>query len=50
MPLPHDDPKTREPDVGLARQTIGWEAKVPRRIGLKKTIEYFQELDRSGNL
>jgi len=43
-PLPEDDPKQRQPDITLARQTLGWEPKVPLEEGLKKTIEYFREI------
>jgi dTDP-glucose 4,6-dehydratase len=47
-PLPQDDPKVRRPDIALARENLGWEPKVPRAEGLKKTMEYFKaklELD-----
>ena len=40
--LPEDDPKVRQPDITRARELLGWEPKVPRRIGLKRTFEYFQ--------
>ncbi len=42
-PLPKDDPKVRQPDTRLARETFGWEPRVPLREGLKKTIHYFRE-------
>jgi dTDP-glucose 4,6-dehydratase len=41
-PLPEDDPKVRQPDITRARQLLGWEPKVEREEGLKKTIEYFR--------
>lgn len=47
-PLPQDDPVMRRPDIGLAKQTFGWEPKVPLREGLKKTIDYFDDLLRTG--
>jgi UDP-glucuronate decarboxylase len=47
-PLPSDDPKQRQPDIGKARQILGWEPKVPLRHGLTKTIAYFDELLSSG--
>jgi dTDP-glucose 4,6-dehydratase len=41
-PLPQDDPKVRKPDITRARQLLGWEPKVNRHEGLKRTLEYFQ--------
>ena len=41
-PLPEDDPKVRQPDIGRARKILGWEPKVGLDEGLKKTIEYFK--------
>lgn len=41
-PLPQDDPKVRQPDIGLARRLLGWEPKVELTDGLKKTIEFFK--------
>ena len=41
-PLPADDPARRCPDIGLAREALGWEPKVALEDGLKKTIEYFR--------
>jgi dTDP-glucose 4,6-dehydratase len=43
LPLPEDDPKTRQPDITIARQVLGWEPRVPLREGLEKTIPYFRE-------
>jgi len=43
-PLPSDDPKQRQPDIGLARAELGWEPKVQLREGLAKTIDYFRGL------
>ena len=41
-PLPVDDPKVRQPDIGRARQVLGWEPKVDFEIGIRETIEYFR--------
>jgi UDP-glucuronate decarboxylase len=41
-PLPPDDPKQRRPDIGLAREILGWSPRVQLREGLLKTIEYFE--------
>jgi UDP-glucuronate decarboxylase len=43
MPLPSDDPKQRQPDISIAKQTMGWEPKVPLEAGIEKTIEYFKK-------
>ena len=42
--LPVDDPKQRQPDITKARQLLGWEPKVGRAEGLKRTYEYFKSL------
>src|SRR5512144_3433302 len=41
-PLPEDDPKVRQPDIGRAKKILGWEPKVGLDDGLRKTIEYFK--------
>ena len=41
-PLPEDDPKVRQPDIGRARAILGWEPKVGLDEGLQKTIESFR--------
>ena len=43
-PLPADDPQQRKPDLTLAREKLGWAPVVPLEKGLKKTIEYFDQL------
>ena len=43
-PLPKDDPKQRRPDITRAKEILGWEPKVERAEGLKKTYEYFKSL------
>ena len=45
-PLPKDDPTQRQPDIGKAREILGWEPKVSRAEGLKITYEAFQQLPR----
>lgn len=45
LPLPEDDPCQRQPDISLAREKLdGWEPVVNLRDGLKKTIDYFDQL------
>jgi UDP-glucuronate decarboxylase len=46
--LPSDDPKQRQPDISLAREKLGWEPEVELETGLKKTIDYFDELLKKG--
>lgn len=41
--LPQDDPKVRKPDITKARKVLGWEPKIDRAEGLKRTLEYFKE-------
>lgn len=43
-PLPVNDPQQRQPDISLARDTLGWRPKVALRDGLIKTIDYFETL------
>jgi UDP-glucuronate decarboxylase len=47
-PLPSDDPKQRRPDITLAKETLGWEPKVPLEEGLEKTIAYFSGALKKG--
>lgn len=42
-PLPHDDPKQRQPDNSLAKQILGWEPTVQLDEGLEFMIEYFRK-------
>jgi dTDP-glucose 4,6-dehydratase len=42
-PLPQDDPKVRKPDIGRARDLLGWTPRIDRHEGLKKTLDYFRE-------
>ncbi len=38
-----DDPKVRQPDIGLARNLLGWEPKVSPEEGLRWTVEWFRD-------
>ncbi len=41
--LPVDDPKTRQPDISLAKGELGWEPAVVLEDGLRKTIDWFKK-------
>ena len=40
--LPQDDPIQRQPDISLATSSFNWKPATDMKLGLKKTIEYFQ--------
>ena len=42
--LPEDDPKQRCPDITLAKNKLKWSPSVNRIDGIKKTIEYFENI------
>lgn len=48
MPLPVDDPKVRQPDITKAREILGWEPKVSRDEGLRRTLDYFRQVVQPG--
>jgi dTDP-glucose 4,6-dehydratase len=41
--LPVDDPKTRQPDITMARTRLGWEPVVSLEEGLARTIGWFRQ-------
>ena len=43
-PLPTDDPKVRQPDIGKARRLLKWEPKVDVEEGLTRTIDWCRKL------
>ena len=48
--LPSDDPKQRQPDISAAREIFGWEPKTQLREGLVRTIAYFDEMLKAGDV
>jgi dTDP-glucose 4,6-dehydratase len=42
-PLPEDDPKVRQPEIGRARERLGWEPRVDVTDALRLTIDWFKE-------
>jgi UDP-glucuronate decarboxylase len=47
--LPQDDPIQRQPDITLARETLGWDPVVSLREGLGSTIQYFEQVLSEGD-
>jgi dTDP-glucose 4,6-dehydratase len=45
-PLLEDDPRRRCPDIGRAREALGWEPRTPAREGLKMTLGWFARPSR----
>ena len=45
-PLPTDDPKVRQPDIGKARRVLGWEPTVDVEEGLARTVEWYRAAGR----
>ena len=43
LPLPIDDPQRRRPDIGRAKELLGWEPKVDLEDGLAATCAWFAE-------
>ena len=43
-PLPVDDPMQRRPDIRQAEALLGWRPRTDLETGLRKTIQYFDEL------
>ncbi len=47
-PLPADDPVQRRPDIGLARERLGWEPRVVLEEGLRATVKDFRARLKAG--
>ncbi len=43
-PLPPDDPKQRCPDISLAKKLLNWQPTIPRKEGLKRTVDFYRKL------
>jgi hypothetical protein len=46
--LPENDPRQRRPDIGKARELLGWQPTVELEPGLRSTIAYFRHLLANG--
>jgi len=44
-PLPTDDPKVRQPDIGKARRLLAWEPAVELEEGLARTVEWCRTVE-----
>ena len=42
--LPLDDPTNRNPDIGLAREILGWQPSITIQEGILKTANYFKSI------
>lgn len=42
LPLPQDDPRRRQPDIGKARRVLDWEPQVSLDDGLRKALDWFR--------
>ncbi|HEX4331505.1 MAG TPA: UDP-glucuronic acid decarboxylase family protein [Usitatibacter sp.] len=47
-PLPSDDPRQRRPDISRARELLGWKPTTKLEDGLRRTIEYFENVLTAG--
>jgi dTDP-glucose 4,6-dehydratase len=45
-PLPTDDPKVRQPDIGKAKRVLGWVPTVELEEGLARTVEWCRTVER----
>jgi len=42
-PIPEDDPKVRQPNIGRANKILGWSPEIELEEGLSITLEYFKK-------
>jgi len=50
QPLPQDDPMQRKPVIELAKKELNWQPTIQLDDGLKKTIAYFDQLLKDGEV
>ncbi|KAF4965247.1 hypothetical protein FSARC_6926 [Fusarium sarcochroum] len=41
LPAREDDPYRRKPDIGLAKEALGWQPRMALRSGLEVTVDWF---------
>lgn len=44
LPSQEDDPKQRCPDISLAEEKLGWKPKIPLKVGLNHTVDFFEDV------
>jgi dTDP-glucose 4,6-dehydratase len=44
VPLPQDDPRTRNPDISKAKKLLQWQPEIKLADGLQNTIAYFRKI------
>jgi len=42
-PIKKNDPKKRKPDISKAIEKLNWKPLISRKVGIKKTFEYFRQ-------
>ncbi|MBO0866442.1 MAG: SDR family NAD-dependent epimerase/dehydratase, partial [Mycobacterium sp.] len=42
VPAAQDDPQRRCPDIGTARELLGWEPRIRAEDGLAETVDWFR--------
>jgi dTDP-glucose 4,6-dehydratase len=42
-PLPQDDPKVRQPNIGKAQERLGWTPQVSFEDGIRRTMDFFKK-------
>ncbi len=47
FPIGQNDPKRRKPDISMAIDKLNWKPQISRKIGIKKTFEYFSQQIKS---
>jgi dTDP-glucose 4,6-dehydratase len=47
-PLPEDDPRVRQPDIGRAKERLDWAPSVSLENGLRETLAYFRKKGSGG--
>ena len=47
FPIGQNDPKKRKPDISMAIDKLNWKPQISRKVGIKKTFEYFSQQIKS---